>query len=324
MFGFNADKKIPTETPLVKKIKNTATAGFAGLMSLTASVDSHGQEVHSSNLDEKNIESTMPSRQDSLDLLNNKREILYYYRNHLLRDYNSKKMSQDDFKNFENNKKQSSKEVSFKSTNPKDYQTIKPEDYYKNIDQNNFLAGEELDTVLDVRAPMQIFDRRIVPTEERNFFNNIPDDPFYGDGVRLHSYNSLQITPWDILTEDQKDKRLKEYGVSGTPYDPAQKIIKEQQDLKEQGLYRGEISGKWDAESLGQLDRDSSQKAQIQTPQQVLDTDSIEAEKNLHESEKYILPSGVIYNSYLELITKEPRFSDDDVFIKNFGKKPPQ
>lgn len=70
----------------------------------------------------------------------------------------------------------------------------------------------------DSRAPSTLFDRRIAPQSITEIVNVDPTDAMYDDHSRQYQYDPLAVTPWDMLTDKQKDKRIDKYGTSGTPY----------------------------------------------------------------------------------------------------------
>jgi LysM repeat protein len=94
--------------------------------------------------------------------------------------------------------------------------------YYKNIDENKFYQREKEAGILDTRAPMQLFDRRIQPTSRAHYNNVNSKDIMYNDVVDVYGYDPISVTPWDMLNPAQQKERLKKYGPSGTPYDKKQ------------------------------------------------------------------------------------------------------
>lgn len=126
--------------------------------------------------------------------------------------------------------------------------------YYRPVDNNRFYQRESASAILDTRAPMPLYDRRIKPTNLSSYTNTNMNDPLYGDGISLFTYDPLSVTPWDMLNKKQRVERIKKYGYSGTPYknkedyilktsDP--KILEKQRILKKAGLYKGTVDGVW-------------------------------------------------------------------------------
>ena len=71
----------------------------------------------------------------------------------------------------------------------------------------------------DSGFPITYRHRYIKPTGEaelrkpRGGFLNLTDDY-----VHMYTYDDLAITPWDMLSESQRDERIKKFGISGSPY----------------------------------------------------------------------------------------------------------
>jgi hypothetical protein len=84
---------------------------------------------------------------------------------------------------------------------------------------NTFYQRELQSDILNPAAPMSLFDRRIAAQSYTDILNQDPDNLYYGDAVTQYQYDPLAVTPWDMLTDKEKDKRIDKYGTSGTPYD---------------------------------------------------------------------------------------------------------
>lgn len=98
-------------------------------------------------------------------------------------------------------------------------------DYRQDIDSNKFKQREVQRGIIDERAPMALYDRRIFPQGQVNFKNEIIDnqgnyDMLYDDIATVVMYDPIAVTPWNQLTQEQKKIRLDKYGTSGTPMDP--------------------------------------------------------------------------------------------------------
>jgi len=118
-----------------------------------------------------------------------------------------------------------------------EYGRLPVETYRKNIDKNKFYQREGASNILDTRAPMQLYDRRIQPTHEKAYRNINTKDVMYGDSVGIYEYDPLSVTPWDMLKPKQRDERIKKYGVTGTPY----KSVKDYEKSKIQNSDRKKI-----------------------------------------------------------------------------------
>lgn len=77
---------------------------------------------------------------------------------------------------------------------------------------NRFEQYEPTYGMVNTNAPRQIYDTRILP----QYIKVYEDDSY--DVAELPIYDKLAVTPWKELTQEQQIKRLKKFGVSGTPY----------------------------------------------------------------------------------------------------------
>jgi len=98
------------------------------------------------------------------------------------------------------------------------YQFLPKEQYRKNIDENRYYQREAANALLDTRAPMQLFDKRVEPTYISGYSNVNKKDSMYGDAINISSYDPISVKPYDLLTESEKKERIKRYGTAGTPY----------------------------------------------------------------------------------------------------------
>jgi hypothetical protein len=87
--------------------------------------------------------------------------------------------------------------------------------YHKNIDKNKFKQRENAYSILDTRSPMQLFDRRIQPTQFMDFSNNKKYDPLFGDNVGIHGYDPISVKPSHMLTDEELKLRFKRHGAAG-------------------------------------------------------------------------------------------------------------
>lgn len=174
-----------------------------------------------------------PTRADSLELLNNSRMVLNYYKS---KGYDA---APPIYLKNEADKKdiQEATESARKYYDPnKERQTpagidakVPLKDYYKKKDKNKYYQREYANSILDTRSPMVLYDKRILPTVEMGYMNDIPGDVMMGDMVSIGAYDPLSITPWDMLTDKQKKLRVKRFGRDSVPesYDPDRPAIPE-------------------------------------------------------------------------------------------------
>lgn len=87
--------------------------------------------------------------------------------------------------------------------------------YYEKIDKNKFKQRELTYGFLNTNAPMQLFDRRIVPNIFTQYESPI-NSPY--DIAEVYSYDPISVKPWDMLAPKEKESRIEKYGVSGSPF----------------------------------------------------------------------------------------------------------
>jgi hypothetical protein len=165
-----------------------------------------------------------PTQEDSLALYNNSKKVQDYYNSKKYKkredsyintkEINSKVFFNDLDKAFNNFKRINSNTKSGVvvpiGNNAKSVKI--PESSYRRIvDENKFLQREKAAYILDTRAPMQLYDKRIAPTKISRF-NNESDDVMQGDIVDIDTYDPILVKPVNMLTPEEKEIRLKRYG----------------------------------------------------------------------------------------------------------------
>jgi len=181
-----------------------------------------------------------PTRADSLALLNNSKSLEKYYSKYDLVNKNEAVVKADtteqgyilpgfdahdynarNFKDFYSNN--SAVRVPSKNGNAMNLprNSLPKQQYRRDIDNNKYYQRESSDRILDTRAPMALFDKRIMPNVFNSYNNTAPNDPMNGDGVTIYGYDPLSITPFDMLTPKQQKQRVAQFGTNGTPYKSA-------------------------------------------------------------------------------------------------------
>jgi hypothetical protein len=182
-----------------------------------------------------------PTLQDSLALYNNSKQVQDYY--------DKKKQYKKDTKDFFHTNEESTLEF-VHGENNKDLESFRrrgnarvpltkgkgaksmdlPESiYYRKLDDNKYLQREAANAILDTRAPMQLFDKRIAPTKGSGYMNVDESDPLFGDALSINTYDPVLVKPVSMLTPEEMKLRLKRYGknsgIKETVTKPTQKSV---------------------------------------------------------------------------------------------------
>jgi len=84
--------------------------------------------------------------------------------------------------------------------------------YRKNLDENKFLQREAAYPIMNLNAPMQLFDRRIKPNlhQSYDFIQNGSD--IAGENIDLYTYDPIAVKPVSLLTPQERAERERKYG----------------------------------------------------------------------------------------------------------------
>lgn len=167
-----------------------------------------------------------PTRADSLDLLNNTKSLENYYSKYNKSYSSAQDASEVNVHALNKNSADTfftsgaSVKVPRKDGTSMDLKReLFPKDqYYKKVDNNRYYQRELADRILDTRAPMALYDKRIAPNNLTAYLNDIPNDGMNGDGITIYGYDPLSVTPWDMLNSKDKANRISQFGIAGTPY----------------------------------------------------------------------------------------------------------
>jgi len=165
------------------------------------------------------------TKQDSLNLYNNAKKVLNYYSNKNYRKDSEDYSSWEGYNEWVHNHNKTSLTV-FNSSNKvnanpsrvplasgKSANMVLPEStYYKKLDDNRYMQREHNSAILDTRAPMQLFDKRVVPTMEVQYDNINIKDTMYGDMVGIYGYDPVLVKPASMLTPQERALRIERYG----------------------------------------------------------------------------------------------------------------
>lgn len=168
---------------------------------------------------------TKPTTADSLALYNNSIALQKYYNSRGYVNDNSPIIINDKLgfssKSFDNKQNQA---VSFikntiqsKSGYPntnrgKDDSKISMDDYYKKVNDNQYYQRDQANSILDLRSPMGLYDKRIPPQSIQGYGNKNKNDQMYGDLVQIGMYDPIAVKPWNMLTDNERAQRIQKYG----------------------------------------------------------------------------------------------------------------
>jgi hypothetical protein len=112
-------------------------------------------------------------------------------------------------------------------------ETISANDYYKDLGNHKFKQREFQTGTINMDAPMQLYDDRIMPQYGTGFELDLSSPTSSSiDAATVWNYDKLAVTPWSKLTDAQKIKRLEKFGGSGTPYTDKASIKQAIQNFK--------------------------------------------------------------------------------------------
>lgn len=172
-----------------------------------------------------------PTRQDSLNLLKNTRELENYYGNankYTFRpEYSqSAPLLEDPLSVLRD--KRNEFDARYEGGNPtaivqkngrvKGF-VLEPSYYYKDLPGDNFQQREVANSVLNINAPMARYNTKIAPTEHRNYLGMSSAElgGSANDNVDIFGYDPLAITPADMQSDFEIIKRVNKHGPSGVP-----------------------------------------------------------------------------------------------------------
>lgn len=164
-----------------------------------------------------------PTMADSLAMYNNSKKVQDYY--------GSRNYTKSNEQYFKNNSNRNESVAAYNKESLKIFNSTPeslvplangepglrkvPENmYYKKLNNNKYMQRERAADVLDTRAPMQLFDKRISPTKSISYNNDNKSDSMYGDMVNLSTYDPVLVKPVSMLTPAEKALRVKRYGES--------------------------------------------------------------------------------------------------------------
>lgn len=117
------------------------------------------------------------------------------------------------------------------------------EKFHLPVDENKFYQREQSAGFLDLRSPMPLYDKRIVPQylselkspdlikkdelmslarkttnpKKRKELTKEIESLQHTDNVELYTYDPLAVMPFDMVPLEQQQERVEKYGLSGVP-----------------------------------------------------------------------------------------------------------
>ncbi len=180
----------------------------------------------------------IPTKQDSLDLYNNAKQVNDYYKK---KGYTT----QQDLP-YQGNL------IDDLESNFQNFQGVgnlpQGVDYRKIVDANRLMQREGEVTQLDSKAPMPLYDKRIKPQRQVTYLNEKPGDPLVGDRASVMQYDPIAVKPYDMLTSQEKVLRNTQYKQKNIVYerDKGDKIIQSNvlhSEKDEPNWFRNEYGG---------------------------------------------------------------------------------
>lgn len=156
-----------------------------------------------------------PTSADSLAIYNNSKKVEDYYINNKYAKYSEKpsgftsqfmtKWNDINAKSFAN---------SNNTLTENGIRKVPMDEYRKDINENQYYQREMADAVLDTRAPMGLYDKRIAPQLMARYdaTPNTPNENLKQDGVEIYKYDPIAMKPWNTLTPDERKIRIEKYG----------------------------------------------------------------------------------------------------------------
>lgn len=169
-----------------------------------------------SGLEEFQRGGIIATRQDSLDVYNNSRKVEKYYENRKYEPAGSViaynidnifKENDEAYKLYDGDAAIVDSEGIMQRM-----RGISKKEYRQKIDDNKYKQREHAVNTLNGSAPMQLFDKRIKPRDAVAYMSEKGND-----FVDIPTYNNIATKPFDMLTEKEKEERVKKYGRQGVP-----------------------------------------------------------------------------------------------------------
>jgi hypothetical protein len=156
-----------------------------------------------------------PTTADSLALYNNAKQVEDYYINQKYNKHNEKQVSfPAGFMTQWNDINATNFAKGNNTLTETGNRRVPISEYRKDINQNQYYQREMADAVLDTRAPMGMYDKRIDPqiVAQYDATRNTPNENLKDDAVEIYKYDPIAIKPWNMLTDDERKQRISKYG----------------------------------------------------------------------------------------------------------------
>jgi hypothetical protein len=158
-----------------------------------------------------------PTTADSLALYNNSVQIQNYYKDYKYIPGASTNLVKNQDEAMLQKKQVNARTVAVglsPNTNRKQNDDITIDDYYKKVNNNQYYQRELSNSILDLRAPMSLYDSRILPQKLNTYINPAQNknNSLYGDAIELPMYDPIAVKPWNTLTNSERAQRIQKYG----------------------------------------------------------------------------------------------------------------
>jgi hypothetical protein len=160
-----------------------------------------------------------PTSTDSLNLYRNAVNVFDFYNKN--KDYENRGATYGVNKNIFNDLEQALKSFKDKDFLHADTNTIKKvplSKYHKTLSPYLFNQRENANALLNTKAPMPLYDRRINPTAE--YYFGPSENAKLMDQVVLSGYDPIAVKPYALLTPEELTLRQERYGVETPTFEP--------------------------------------------------------------------------------------------------------
>lgn len=265
---------------------------------------------------------SIPTTKDSLELYNNAVKVLNFYGNK--KDYKKTGFSKtnkpiEGMYHYLNDKivnnlgytTKGVKTVAIIKNGKQEH--VKVDNYIRNLyrkedptNTNRYYQRELANSILNIDAPMQLFDRRIDPSARISYFGSST-----GDLVGIHTYEPLLVKPINLLTDRERERKAeleKYYGITKKDSldDKNKKVV---DTLKRIESYAPKERTKEDIKTLDRIKSLVKSNKQVEDLSQINMVDRNYGLSDFGKDSSSVPNVKVLYNQQ----TKEPAYYENSI-----------